>query len=80
MAVAGDPDASHDARLTAACRRVETAVESLVGAVPERALTADPGVPGRHPGAEQALAHLHGLERALDALAAPLRGSPPLRV
>lgn len=80
MAVAGDPDASHDARLTAACRRVEAAVESLVGAVPERAPTAGPGVPGRHPGAEQALAHLHGMERALAELAAPLSGSRLLRV
>ncbi|MFI1438363.1 FUSC family protein [Streptomyces fructofermentans] len=74
-AVAADPDASHDARLTAACGRVETAVEVLVGAVPERAVTAGEGVPGHHPGAEQALAHLHGLERALAALAAPLRAS-----
>ncbi|MFJ4925859.1 FUSC family protein [Streptomyces sp. NPDC088736] len=80
VAVAGDPDASHDARLTAACRRVEAAVESLVGAVPERAPTAGPGVPGRHPGAEQALAHLHGMERALAELAAPLSGSRLLRV
>jgi hypothetical protein len=72
-AVAADPDASHDARLTAACRRVETAVETLVGAVPERALTAHRGAPGHHPGAEQALAHLHGLEHALVALATPLR-------
>ncbi|NBM14616.1 FUSC family protein [Streptomyces sp. GC420] len=29
-AVAADPDASHDARLTAACRRVETAVHALM--------------------------------------------------
>ncbi|WP_405889105.1 FUSC family protein [Streptomyces sp. NBC_01136] len=79
-AVAADPDASHDARLTAACRRVETAVESLVGAVPERALSAHQGAPGHHPGAEQALAHLHGLERALVALATPLRGSRLARV
>jgi hypothetical protein len=74
-AVAADPDASHDARLTAACRRVETAMESLVGAVPRGAVAADQGAPGHHPGAEQALAHLHGLERALVALATPLRGS-----
>ncbi|MCW7941741.1 membrane protein [Streptomyces hygroscopicus] len=77
VAVAADPDASHDARLTAACRRVETAVEALLGAVPERALAARTGVPGHHPGAEQALSHLHGLERALVALAALLRGSSP---
>ncbi|WP_232028380.1 FUSC family protein [Streptomyces lincolnensis] len=30
-AVAADPAASHDARLTTACRRVETAVEALTG-------------------------------------------------
>ncbi|WP_189865697.1 FUSC family protein [Streptomyces poonensis] len=76
VAVAADPDASHDARLTAACLRVETAVEALVGAVPERAVPAHAGAPGHHPGAEQALAHLHALERALTALAAPLRQSP----
>ncbi|MGW1258845.1 FUSC family protein [Streptomyces sp. NPDC002513] len=77
VAVAADPDASHDARLTAACRRVEAAVEALLGAVPERVLAAHPGAPGHHPGAKQALGHLHGLERALLALAAPLRGSSP---
>ncbi|MFI9645631.1 FUSC family protein [Streptomyces sp. NPDC052040] len=76
-AVAADPDASHDARLTAACRRVEAAVEALLGAVPERLLAADQGVPGHHPGAERALGHLHDLERALLALATPLRGPIP---
>jgi hypothetical protein len=72
-----DPDASHAARLTAACRRVESAVETLVGALPERPAPAHAGAPhlGRHPGAEQALAHLHGMERALADLAAPLSGS-----
>jgi hypothetical protein len=50
-------------------------METLVGAVPERAAAAHPAAPGHHPGAEQALAHLHGLERALVALAAPLRRS-----
>ncbi|MFF7140508.1 FUSC family protein [Streptomyces nodosus] len=78
-AVAADQDASHDARLTAACRRVETALEALLGAVPERALTARASAPGHHPGAEQALGHLHGLEHALLALAAPLSGSSPAR-
>jgi len=72
-AVAADPDASHDARLTAACRRVETAVERLVGAVPEHVVPAHTEVPGHDPGAERALAHLHGLERALAAMAGPLR-------
>lgn len=76
-AVAADPDASHDARLTAACGRVEKAVEVLVGAVPEKSPTALAGVPGHHPGAEQALAHLQGLERALAALTTPLRPSSP---
>ncbi|MFH8392055.1 FUSC family protein [Streptomyces sp. NPDC018036] len=73
-AVAADPDASHDVRLAAACRRVESAMESLVGAVPGGAPAAHQGVPRHHPGAEQALAHLHGLERALVDMATPLRG------
>ena len=77
VAVAADPDASHDARLLESCRRVETAVETLLGGLPERVLTAPAGVPERHPGAERALAHVHGLERALVALAAPLHGSSP---
>ncbi|KFG06773.1 FUSC family protein [Streptomyces scabiei] len=79
--VGADPDASHAARLTAACRRVESAVETLVGALPERPAPAHAGTPhlSRHPGAEQALAHLHGMERALADLAAPLRGSSPVR-
>lgn len=71
-AVAADPEASHDARLAAACRRVETAVEALTEG---RDITS-----GDHRAApEPALAHLHGLERALAELAAPLRapsGSP----
>ncbi|MFC8004306.1 FUSC family protein [Streptomyces olivaceus] len=75
VAVAADPEASHDARLTAACWRVESAVEALTGggAVPARA--AGPRA------AEPALAHLHGLEHALAELAAPLRtpsGSRPV--
>ncbi|GAA3837715.1 hypothetical protein GCM10022206_89880 [Streptomyces chiangmaiensis] len=45
VAVAADLDAWHDARLTAACRRVETAVEALLGAVPERALASSRSVP-----------------------------------
>jgi len=70
--VAADPDASHDARLTAACGRVEAAVETLAGAAPERVPTPRPDAPVRHPGAEQALAHVRGLERALEGLAAPV--------
>ncbi|MET9773280.1 FUSC family protein [Streptomyces sp. NPDC006367] len=68
VAVAADPEASHDARLAAACWRVETAVEALTGG------GAVPAHPQRPPAAEPALAHLHGLERALAELAAPLRG------
>ncbi|WP_328745109.1 FUSC family protein [Streptomyces sp. NBC_00285] len=72
VAVTADPEASHDARLTAACRRVEVAVEALM---------AGRDLPfAERPAAEEpALAHLHGLERALAELAAPLRtpsGSP----
>jgi uncharacterized membrane protein YccC len=83
-AVAADPDASHDTLLTAACGRVEAAIEGLVGTVPERAVPSAAeaqsiGTPSHAPGAEQALAHLHGLERALGALAAPLRGSSTAR-
>ncbi|MES4903991.1 MULTISPECIES: FUSC family protein [unclassified Streptomyces] len=74
--VAADPDASHDARLTAACLRVEAAVGRLVN--PAARPAAVPAVPGAephpHPGAERALAHLHGLEAALAGLAAPLCG------
>lgn len=75
-AVAADPEASHDARLTAACRRVEAAVEALT--TPQRpgdAATVTVSVP-HPPVAEPALMHLHGLERALAELSAPLRSSP----
>ncbi|MBT2488403.1 FUSC family protein [Streptomyces sp. ISL-96] len=85
--VAADPYAGHDARLAAACWRVEAAVGALVspgtpnapdtpGAVrdTERGATAaaDP-VPLP---AEPALAHLHGLETLLAQLDEPLRSSP----
>ncbi|GGP96821.1 FUSC family protein [Streptomyces griseomycini] len=72
VAVAADPEASHDARLAAACRRVEVAVEALTDGRDIVVRTAPTA-------AEGALAHLHGLERALAELAAPLRapsGSP----
>ncbi|MGW4428808.1 FUSC family protein [Streptomyces tendae] len=79
VAVAADPEASHDARLAAACWRVEAAVEALTGkgaaatAGPVRAGgTADVRAGGPR-AAEPALAHLHDLERALAELAAPLR-------
>lgn len=76
-AVAADPDASHDARLTAACQRVEEALHALVPAGAPDAPAADPdaAAPQHHPGAERALAHLHDLERALAELAAPLLSS-----
>lgn len=79
--VAADPTASHDARLTAACDRVEAAVEALVTpaarasaatAAPASSTAAEP----HHPAAEAALRHLHALEHALTALATPLRTSP----
>ncbi|MFI6357199.1 FUSC family protein [Streptomyces sp. NPDC050743] len=67
VAVAADPEASHDARLAAACWRVEAAVEALTAGRLEH--VRDPA----EPPAEPALAHLHGLERALADLAEPLR-------
>ncbi|MGW7311588.1 FUSC family protein, partial [Streptomyces sp. NPDC054835] len=79
-AVAADPDASHDARLAAAAWRVEAAVHALVPPVDAArrgtAAAASSALPPHHPGAEAALGHLHGLERALVDLAAPLRTSP----
>jgi hypothetical protein len=77
--VAADPDASHDARLTAACLRVAAAVEALVAPAEHRtALSTVPAAEPHphHPGVERALAHLHGLETALAGLAAPLRSNP----
>ncbi|MFF4040449.1 FUSC family protein [Streptomyces sp. NPDC001816] len=73
VAVAADPEASHDARLATACWRVEAAVGALTTGGTDRV---------HHPAdapAEPALAHLHSLERALADLAEPLRapsGSP----
>ncbi|QNE78693.1 FUSC family protein [Streptomyces finlayi] len=73
ITIAADPAASHDARLAAACWRVEAAVEALT--TPNG--TREPAVCAPHSaGAERALAHLHDLERALAELAAPLAGSP----
>ncbi|MDC0766989.1 FUSC family protein [Streptomyces sp. HD] len=66
-AVTADPEASHDARLAAACWRVEAAVEALTGGTDVTAPTAQPTA------TDPALAHLHGLERALAELAQPLR-------
>ncbi|MEV4331328.1 FUSC family protein [Streptomyces sp. NPDC049597] len=77
-AVAADPQASHDARLAAACGRVEAAAHALVPARPVHSAVATEivHVPPHHPGAEAALGHLHGLERALADLAHPVRTSP----
>ncbi|MEW1633444.1 FUSC family protein [Streptomyces sp. NPDC093801] len=75
VSVAADPQASHDARLAAACWRVEAAVEALT-APQGTAEGAAPATPAGPAGAEPALAHLHGLETALAALATPLRTDP----
>ncbi|MFE2020003.1 FUSC family protein [Streptomyces sp. NPDC059499] len=75
--VAADPEASHDARLAAACWRVEASVEALTAPGRRRHETASAA--GHLPAAgvaEPALAHLHSLERALAELAAPLHSSP----
>ncbi|MGW2517291.1 FUSC family protein [Streptomyces sp. NPDC001617] len=69
VSVAADPEASHDARLAAACRRVEGAVEALTGGGRDRVVTVTPDASAAGP----ALTHLHGLERALAELATPLR-------
>ncbi|MFF1924503.1 FUSC family protein [Streptomyces sp. NPDC058221] len=74
--VAADPEASHDARLAAACWRVESAVEALTAPGRPTRPPLAAGLPAHVPEAEPALVHLHGLERALAELAAPLH-SPP---
>jgi hypothetical protein len=79
VAVAADPEASHDARLAAACRRVEAAVEALIDKGADGTAAQDSHLAVPQPPTAPALAHLHGLERALQGLAAPLRapsGSP----
>ncbi|MDI3384919.1 FUSC family protein [Streptomyces sp. B-S-A8] len=75
-AVAADPEASHDARLAAACRRVEAAVEALTD-TPVAGRRSRPGeTPAAQPaGPEPVLAHLSALERSLLELAVPLRRS-----
>lgn len=70
--IAADPDASHDARLSAACSRVEAAVE---------APTAPDGSGGFHlpelpAAADPALAHLHGACARRARGAAPGPGRP----
>ncbi|MEU5714585.1 FUSC family protein [Streptomyces sp. NPDC020403] len=85
--VAADPEASHDARLAAACWRVEASVEALTAAErgPHRAgapasaaglLPSAPVPVPEHGLVQPALAHLHSLERALAELAAPLHSCP----
>ncbi|MCW7985438.1 membrane protein [Streptomyces platensis subsp. clarensis] len=74
--IAADPEASHDARLTAACQRVEAAVEALTTPRSTRHTAAAAVAVSQPPAAEPALVHLHGLERALAELSAPLRSSP----
>lgn len=73
--VAADPEASHDIRLAAACWRVEAVVEALTEAAPAsvRPPRLDDSKVADPTGAEQVLAHLHALERALLELAVPLR-------
>ncbi|MFD7500312.1 FUSC family protein [Streptomyces sp. NPDC059850] len=73
-ALAADPVASHDVRLTAACARVEAAVSRLTAPVGPSAAAPAPaaGLPP-HPATDRALAHLHDLEAALTGLADPLR-------
>ncbi|MET9736328.1 FUSC family protein [Streptomyces sp. NPDC006458] len=82
VAVAADPEASHDSRLARACHRVEASVEALIASPAGKGREPRPvGSPAAplHQAAEPALAHLHSLEHALAELAAPLRapsGSP----
>ncbi|MCX5197263.1 FUSC family protein [Streptomyces sp. NBC_00249] len=74
-AVAADQDASHDARLAAACWRVEAAVEALTVPHADRAVRTEKlavsrceAVPANAP----ALSHVNGLERLLAELVDPL--------
>ncbi|MGW7518604.1 FUSC family protein [Streptomyces sp. NPDC054796] len=77
VSAAADPVASHDARLMAACRRVEAAVETLTvsRAAHGRAATAAQQAPHREEAESPALLHLRGLEKTLSELAAPLGSS-----
>lgn len=81
--VAADPDASHDARLAAACWRVEAAVEALTSpgaAAAGRGDRAAEPAAGHAPAGAPALVHLHGLERLLTQLDAPLSADPRPRL
>ncbi|MEU1088654.1 FUSC family protein [Streptomyces sp. NPDC005892] len=76
--VAADPEASHDARLAAACWRVEAAVEALTDPpvlVRRRGHAPHPTPAPVH--TEPVFAHLHALEQALLDLAVPLRRAEP---
>ncbi|MFF0504121.1 FUSC family protein [Streptomyces fimicarius] len=73
--VAADPDASHDDRLTAACWRVQSAVEILTSPQPATSPAA-PAPARRATAAYPALAHLHDLEDALAELVSPLSHAP----
>ncbi|MFR9675656.1 FUSC family protein [Streptomyces sp. TR06-5] len=75
--VADDPAASHDARLTEACRRVEEAVGRLVephapSGDPTAPAPRTPRGPARAACHDRALGHLHELEAALVDLAEPV--------
>lgn len=78
VSVAADPDASHDARLAAACWRVEAAVEALTSpATGREAGGVTPAAPGVTPAPDgPALTHVNGLERLLAELVEPLRTPP----
>ncbi|MFI8257362.1 FUSC family protein [Streptomyces filamentosus] len=78
-AVAADPDASHDARLAAACWRVEAAVEGLTSPrtpKPAPAVAVEPETAVHPAPAPAALGHVSGLERLLAALDEPLKAPP----
>lgn len=75
VSVAADPTASHDARLAAACWRVEAAVEALTSPAPGRAERSEvsAGDQAATVPREPVLSHVSGLERLLAALDEPLR-------
>ncbi|MFJ9431310.1 FUSC family protein [Streptomyces sp. NPDC101490] len=77
-AVAADPAASHDARLAAACWRVEAAVERLTtpGDGPGAGWTAPAAHGANAAHGQAALGHVSGLEKLLAALDEPLRTPP----
>ncbi|CAM5303066.1 FUSC family protein [Streptomyces spiroverticillatus] len=71
--IAADAEASHDDRLTAACWRVEKAVEALT--TPGNAVAGTHTAPGEEHATDlTALVHLHAIESALAQLAVPLSG------